>query len=180
MCALQSLVDEKAAPDLLAFKGDVVAEVTAMAKKQVRAGPRLEGRLPCGRVGVRAPLTPPAHTRAALHTCTAARPAHVAAQTSARTPRTPTTQAEKVAAMESDPDVELERIIYERDVQRTRWLVRAYHRARVRKLEAHVQHYLHHAEYVERLSPAELDYAKTYFTSIGRCAPEDTRVRDCV
>ena len=72
--------------------------------------------------------------------------------------------------MESDPDVELERIVYERDLQRTRWLIKAYYRTRIRKIEAHVQHYLHHQEYTSRLSAAELEYAKDFFTCIGRCA----------
>jgi hypothetical protein len=80
-------------------------------------------------------------------------------------------QDERVAAMESDPDVELERILYERDLQRTRWLIKAYYRTRIRKLEQHVQHYLHHHEYTARLSTAELEYAKNFFTCIGRCAP---------
>jgi GINS complex protein len=78
-------------------------------------------------------------------------------------------QDERVSAMESDPDLELERIIYERDLQRTRWLIKAYYRMRIRKIEQHVQHYLHHQEYTSRLSAAELDYAKGYFTCIGRC-----------
>ena len=79
-------------------------------------------------------------------------------------------QAARIAAIESDPDVELERMLYERDLQRTRWLIKAYYRARIRKIEQHVQYYLHHPEYTERLSPAELDYAKDFFTCIGRCA----------
>ena len=79
-------------------------------------------------------------------------------------------QEQLVAAMESDPDVEVERIIFERDLQRTRWLIKAYYRTRIRKIEQHVQHYLHHQAYTSRLSPAELEYAKGYFTCIGRCA----------
>lgn len=78
-------------------------------------------------------------------------------------------QAERIAAIESDPDLELERIIYERDLQRTRWLIKAYYRTRIRKLEQHVQYYLHHQEYTNRLSQAEVEYAKEYFTCIGRC-----------
>jgi hypothetical protein len=33
---VQSLVDERAAPDLLVFKEDIITEVTNMMKKQVR------------------------------------------------------------------------------------------------------------------------------------------------
>jgi hypothetical protein len=77
-------------------------------------------------------------------------------------------QAGRVAGMESNPDVELERIIYERDLQRTQWLIKAYHRTRIHKIEQHVQYYLHHAEYTSRMSAAELEYAKAYFTAVGR------------
>jgi hypothetical protein len=75
----------------------------------------------------------------------------------------------KVAEMETNADLELERIIYERDLQRTRWLTKAYHRTRVQKIEKHAQFYLHHEHYTRRLSPAELEYAKGYFVTIGRC-----------
>lgn len=70
--------------------------------------------------------------------------------------------------METNADLELERIIYEREMQRTKWLIKAYHRTRIQKIENHVQYYLHHAQYTARLSPAELEYAKSYFTLIGR------------
>jgi hypothetical protein len=80
----------------------------------------------------------------------------------------PSLQAGRVAGMESNPDVELERIIYERDLQRTQWLIKVYHRTRIHKIEQHVQYYLHHAEYTSRMSAAELEYAKAYFTAVGR------------
>lgn len=79
-------------------------------------------------------------------------------------------QTEKIAEMETNADLELERIIYEREMQRTKWLIKAYHRTRIQKLEQHVQYYLHHEQYTARLSPAELEYAKRYFTLIGRYA----------
>lgn len=81
-------------------------------------------------------------------------------------------QTEKIAEMETNADLELERIIYEREMQRTKWLIKAYHRTRIQKLEQHVQYYLHHEQYTARLSPAELEYAKRYFTLIGRHATQ--------
>jgi GINS complex protein len=78
-------------------------------------------------------------------------------------------QAGRVVTIRDNPDLEMERIVYERDMQRTKWLIKAYHRARVRKIEQHVQHYLHVEDYTKRLSSAELEYAKDYFTAIGRC-----------
>lgn len=107
-----ALIDEKAAPDILEFKDDIVKEVTDLAEQQ----------------------------------------------------------AQRIAEMESNPSVELERIIYDRDLQRTRWLVKSYYRTRLKKIERHVQYYLHHADYTARLSENELQYAKDYFTSIGRHA----------
>ena len=71
--------------------------------------------------------------------------------------------------MKTNADLELERIIYERDIQRTHWLIKAYHRTRIQKLEKNAQYYLHHKEYTRRLSSAELEYVKNYFVSIGRC-----------
>lgn len=73
--------------------------------------------------------------------------------------------------MKTNADLELERIIYERDIQRTHWLIKAYHRTRIQKLEKNAQYYLHHKEYTRRLSSAELDYVKNYFVSIGRYVP---------
>lgn len=81
-----------------------------------------------------------------------------------------------MAGMESNPDVELERIIYDRDMLRTQWLIKAYHRARIQKIEQHVQYYLHHAEYTNRMSAAELEYAKAYFTAVGRSALGETKL----
>jgi hypothetical protein len=77
-------------------------------------------------------------------------------------------QGKRVAGMKTNADLELERIIYERDIQRTHWLIKAYHRTRIQKLEKNAQYYLHHKEYTRRLSSAELDYVKNYFVSIGR------------
>lgn len=71
--------------------------------------------------------------------------------------------------------MELERILYERDLQRTRWLIKSYYRTRIKKIEAFVQYYLHHEEYTARLSPQELQYATAYFTSIGRYASSGSR-----
>lgn len=81
-------------------------------------------------------------------------------------------QTEKIKEMETNADLELERIIYEREMQRAKWLIKAYHRTRIQKIERHVQYYLHHAQYTARLSPAELEYAKSYFTLIGRYTAE--------
>jgi hypothetical protein len=80
-------------------------------------------------------------------------------------------QSQRIAGMKTNADLELERIIYERDIQRTHWLIKAYHRTRIQKLEKNAQYYLHHMEYTRRLSSAELDYVKNYFVSIGRYAP---------
>ena len=162
-------MDEKAAPDLLVFKEDIISAVTEMAKRQVSARATVQRATSVAccmreRISTLLNLGP----RLCNATKGSARPdARQRAQGVVKSDCR--IQGERITAMESNPDVELERIVYERDLQRTRWLIKAYYRTRIRKIEAHVQHYLHHQEYTSRLSAAELEYAKDYFTCIGRC-----------
>jgi hypothetical protein len=140
---IQALIDERVAPDLLDFKEDIITAVLDLVDAQVRT-------IYVSQRIARVPVARSIQARSKLHLNSV----HV--------------QTKKVKHMERDTNVELERIIYERDLQRTRWLIKEYYRTRIHKLEKHVQFYLHHEEYTRRLSHAELEYAKEYFTSIGR------------
>ncbi|KAJ1842314.1 GINS complex subunit, partial [Coemansia sp. RSA 2703] len=52
--------------------------------------------------------------------------------------------------------------ILQMDVDRVRFLVRSYLRARLVKIEMHAKHYLAEPTYRERLSQAELEYARGF------------------
>lgn len=67
-----------------------------------------------------------------------------------------------------DPKKELQTHIYTIDLNRARFLVRAYLRARLQKIERHMLKILSHQDLYRRLSKAELDHLDRYMATVQR------------
>ena len=77
------------------------------------------------------------------------------------------TQEATIEELNKDPEQDLLKMIYTVEVQRVKYSLRGYLRARLKKLEQHVMHCLDDPEMKERLSEKEVKYAEEYFLLLG-------------
>lgn len=77
------------------------------------------------------------------------------------------TQEATIEELNKDPEQDLLKMIYTVEVQRVKYSLRGYLRARLKKLEQHVMHCLDNPEMKERLSEKEVKYAEEYFLLLG-------------
>ena len=69
--------------------------------------------------------------------------------------------------LNEDPEQDLLRMIYTVELQRIKYSLRCYLRARLKKLEQHVMHCLDDPNMKDRLSDKEVKYAEDYFLLLG-------------
>lgn len=62
----------------------------------------------------------------------------------------------------TDPKANFRLIIIQTELERFKFLVRSFLRARITKIDAHALHYLFTSSAMSRLSPSELQYARTH------------------
>ena len=80
-------------------------------------------------------------------------------------------QEATIQELNKDPEQDLLKMIYTVEVQRVKYSLRCYLRARLKKLEQHVMHCLDDPEMKDRLSQKEVKYAEEYFLLLGELQP---------
>ncbi len=78
-------------------------------------------------------------------------------------------QEEIIRELNQDPEQDLLKMIYTVELQRVKYSLRCYLRARLKKLEQHVMHCLDDPDIKQRLSEKEVKYGEEYFLLLGRC-----------
>ncbi|KAK9838765.1 hypothetical protein WJX74_002924 [Apatococcus lobatus] len=77
-------------------------------------------------------------------------------------------QEATIQELNKHAEQDLLKMIYTVEVQRVKYSLRCYLRARLKKLEQHVMHCLDDPEVKERLSEKEVKYAEDYFLLLGQ------------
>lgn len=76
-------------------------------------------------------------------------------------------QDEQIELMKENDNMKLLVEIYLSELSRVRYLLRAYLRVRLQKIERHVMHILDNSDVAARLSPKEVQFARDYFVLFG-------------